>query len=170
MSEATDLFEQTELSAAARHIGESALGAELTPAEQEVLAQIMGERLLQKGEILAAAGDSDPRLYLLVSGGLSVLDTDAEGKALLYRLRVGETAGTRAFVDRRPRNATLRADEACTVYYLEPEPFEALLGSRPQIVYKVMRALFRITHANLMRMNAESGELANYVRKAGGRY
>jgi hypothetical protein len=33
-----------------------------------------------------------------------------------------------------------------------------------------MRALFRITHVNLMRMNSEARELANYVFKRGGRY
>jgi hypothetical protein len=33
-----------------------------------------------------------------------------------------------------------------------------------------MRALFRVTHTNLMRMNLESAELRNYMMKTGGRY
>jgi hypothetical protein len=53
---------------------------------------------------------------------------------------------------------------------MEPAAFETLLDKHPRIVYKVMRALFRITHANLMRMNLESQELANYISKSHGRY
>jgi CRP/FNR family cyclic AMP-dependent transcriptional regulator len=34
----------------------------------------------------------------------------------------------------------------------------------------VMRALFRNTHANLMRMNQESEQLSNYIQKSQGRY
>ena len=82
----------------------------------------------------------------------------------------GECAGTRAFVDRTPRKATLRAIGNATIYTLTPDAFESLLDSHPRIVYKVMRALFRVTHSNLMRMNQESRELANYITKTHGRY
>jgi hypothetical protein len=53
---------------------------------------------------------------------------------------------------------------------LEPEDFDALVETHPRLVYKVMRALFRITHANLMRVNLEGSELRNYLLKSGGRY
>ncbi len=33
-----------------------------------------------------------------------------------------------------------------------------------------MRALFRNTHMNLMRMNQETQQLANYIHKTQGRY
>lgn len=82
----------------------------------------------------------------------------------------GEVAGTRAFVDRTPRKATLRAKGEATVYTLEPETFESLLEEQPRIVYKVMRGLFRITHSNLLRMNQEKEQLSNYINKSGGRY
>ena len=39
-----------------------------------------------------------------------------------------------------------------------------------QKVYKVMRAIFRISHGNLMRVNLESAEMRNYLMKTGGRY
>jgi hypothetical protein len=53
---------------------------------------------------------------------------------------------------------------------LEPEDFDALVETHPRLVYKVMRAIFRITHTNLMRVNLERNELANYMHKTGGRY
>ena len=80
-------------------------------------------------------------------------------------MKVGECAGTRAFVDRAPRRATLTAVGNTTVYTLSPEDFESLLETQPRIVYKVMRGLFRTTHANLMRMN-----VSNCINKTGGRY
>jgi CRP-like cAMP-binding protein len=85
-------------------------------------------------------------------------------------MKVGECAGTRAFVDLAPRKATLTAEGDTEVYTMEPEDFEGLLESHPRIVYKVMRGLFRLTHMNLMRMNVETQELSNYIHKSGGRY
>ena len=91
-------------------------------------------------------------------------------KTDVYTMKVGECAGTRAFVDLTPRRATLTAEGNASVYTLEPSDFESLLESHPRIVYKVMRGLFRLTHMNLMRMNVETQELSNYIHKSGGRY
>ena len=88
----------------------------------------------------------------------------------VYLMKPGEFAGTRAFVDRMPRSATLRARDEVVVYSLHPEQFESLIGDQPRLVYKIMRALFRITQINLMRMNTETRELSNYMFKRGGRY
>ena len=76
-------------------------------------------------------------------------------------MKPGKFAGTRAFVDRMPRSATLRARDEVVVYSLQPEQFESLIDDQPRLVYKVMRALFRITHINLMRMNTEAREFSN---------
>jgi len=56
------------------------------------------------------------------------------------------------------------------VYALQPEPFDALLQTCALLVYKVMRALFRTTHSNLMRMNMESRDLTNHITRSRGRY
>jgi len=88
----------------------------------------------------------------------------------VYTMREGECAGTRAFVEQSPRKATLRAVGDATVYTLTPADFESLLDTHPRVAFKVMRALFRVTHANLARMNQESKELTNYINKTQGRY
>lgn len=152
-------------------IQSSSLGAELEAEECRVLATIMEVRRLNDGELLIAEGASASTLFLLAEGRLSVTSR-AEGKDdLVYIMSPGECAGTRAFVDRAPRKATLRAAGSATVYTMEPEAFESLLDDgHARIVYKVMRALFRNTHTNLMRMNQESRELSNYITKTHGRY
>ena len=149
----------------------SSVGAELYEGEAKTLAAILGVRHLKDGELLVSEGGAEQTLFILASGKLAVLSSAAEGKeTLVYTMKEGECAGTRAFVDRAPRKATLRAIGNATVYTLTPEAFETVVDAHPRLAYKVMRALFRNTHANLMRMNQESQELANYIHKSHGRY
>jgi CRP/FNR family cyclic AMP-dependent transcriptional regulator len=152
-------------------IGESNLGTELDEVESQVLAEIMDVRTLHKDEVLVTEGAADNSLFVLASGRLAVAHGGGgKRETPVYVMSPGECAGTRAFVDRTGRKATLRAQGDVTVYALQPEPFEALLQTHPLLVYKVMRALFRITHGNLMRMNMESRELTNYIPRSRGRY
>jgi len=151
-------------------IRKSSLGQELDSAEATALAAVMGVRRLARGELLVREGESADTLFLLVEGRLGVSTTVGGADATVYNLGPGECAGTRAFVDRTPRKASLRATGDATVYTLEPDRFESLLASHPRLVYKVMRAIFRVTHANLMRMNLESEQLIRYITKTQGRY
>ena len=145
--------------------------AELDDEEAKTLASVMGVRHLKDGELLVSEGKADQDLYVLVSGRLAVYSADVDGnERLVYTMKEGECAGTRAFVDRTPRKATLRAIGETSVYTLSPADFESLLDGHPRLVYKVMRALFRVTHTNLMRMNQETQQLSNYINKTHGRY
>ena len=151
-------------------ICESSLGDELAEEECRVLAGIMKAHPLKDGELLVKEGEANCDLYVLAQGALSVISNATGQESVVYVMKEGECAGTRAFVDRSPRKATLRASGEAVVYSLTPDAFESLLQKHPLIVYKVMRALFRITHSNLMRMNQETQQLSNYISKSHGRY
>ena len=151
-------------------IVKSSLGQELEKSECEILATVMQVRQLKDGEVLVNEGDADHTLFILTAGKLSVNSKINGEERTVYTMKVGESAGTRAFVDLAPRAATLRAVGDSTVYTLVPKAFESLLETYPKIVYKVMRGLFRLTHKNLMRMNVESQALSNYIHKTGGRF
>ncbi|MGC2049310.1 MAG: cyclic nucleotide-binding domain-containing protein [Gallionella sp.] len=152
-------------------IGKSTVCSEINEDEAKTLAAIMGVRQLKDGELLVSEGDTDQSLYILASGKLGVISASADGKEkLVHTMKEGECAGTRAFVDRTPRKATLRAIGNATVYSLTPDAFDTVVDAHPRLAYKVMRALFRVTHANLMRMNQESQQLSNYIHKSQGRY
>ncbi len=154
-----------------RLIGKSSVCSEITEDEARMLAAIMGVRELKDGELLVSEGEADQTLYILASGKLGVISAAVDGKQnLVHTMIPGECAGTRAFVDRTPRKATLRAIGNATVYMLTPEAFDTVVDDHPRLAYKVMRALFRVTHANLMRMNQESQQLSNYINKTQGRY
>ena len=149
----------------------STVGTELTEDKAKLLSAKLGVRHLKDGELLVSEGQADQTLFILASGKVAVTSVNAEGETkLVYTMKEGECAGTRAFVEQTPRKATLHAVGDATVYTLTPQDFESLLDSHPRIAFRVMRALFRITHANLSRMNLESKELANYINKTQGRY
>lgn len=149
----------------------STVGSELTEDKAKVLAAKLGVRELQDGEFLVREGETDQRLFILAAGQLAVLSRDSDGvDKHVYTMQEGECAGTRAFVEQSSRKATLRAVGKAMVYTLTPADFEALLDENPRLAYLVMRALFRVTHANLARMNQESRELTNYITKTQGRY
>lgn len=148
----------------------SQLGHELDPEECAILANVMQIHTLANGEILVSEGERNSALCLLADGKLSVVSRIDDKDTPVYTMKAGECAGTRSFIDRAPRRATLKAVDQAIVYTLDPDTFESLLGQHPAIVYKVMRALFRITHRNLMRMNVETQELSKYIHKTGGRY
>jgi CRP-like cAMP-binding protein len=148
----------------------SLLGQDLDEGECAVLGGIMKLRQLQDGEDLVKPGDTSRTLFVLAAGSLAVKSGIGGNEATLYTVKVGECAGTRAFVEGTPRPSRLHAAGKATVYALEPEAFESLLETHPGIMYKFMRGLFRQTHANLVKMDAESQQLSNYINKTGGRY
>lgn len=149
----------------------SLIGSELTESKAKLLTTKLGVRRLKDGELLVKEGETDHTLFILASGKISVASKDAEGvERVVYTMKEGECAGTRAFVEQLPRKATLRAVGDATVYTLTPDDFETLIDAEPHLAFQVMRALFRVTHANLARMNQESMEMANYITKTHGRY
>ncbi len=154
-----------------RLIGKSSVCSEITEEEAKILAEVMGVRQLKDGELIVSEGAADQTLYILASGKIGVISAAPDGtQNLVHTMTAGECAGTRAFVDRSPRKATLRAVGDVTAYMLTPEAFDTVVDAHPRLAYKVMRALFRVTHANLMRMNQETQQLSNYINKTQGRY
>jgi CRP/FNR family transcriptional regulator, cyclic AMP receptor protein len=148
----------------------SALGDELDKPEAQILAALMGSRTVNDGEMLVREGGPERTLFVLVAGQINVSNVRDGKEQVSYIMNKGECAGARSFVDAAPRRAALRGIGPATVYTLEPDRFETLIDSHPRIVYKVMRAMFRITHANLLRMNQETQQLTDYVTKTHGRY
>ncbi len=151
-------------------LGHTAIGEELSINECKVLAGIMKVRHVKEGERLVSEKGAEHTLFVLSKGELAVISQQDEKELEVYTMKPGEVAGTRAFVDRSPRKATLQAVTDSIVYTLEPYDFELLLDKQPRILYKVMRSLFRLTHSNLLRMNRESEQLSNYISRSHGRY
>ncbi len=149
----------------------SPLAAELSGEQCAVLAQISTVRNLGDNEVLIEEGQSDNTLYVILHGKLAVTrDTGTGEWTTLHILHQGDMAGELGFVDGTPHSATLRAAGEAQVLELQRDHFESLLGERPELVYKVMKAIIRTVHTILRRMNAQYVELTNYIGKIHGRY
>lgn len=150
----------------------SALAVELTGDQCAILADVISLRDLKDGEVLVKQGASDNHLYVIVSGALAVArQTEANGQWInLNLLTKGDLAGELGFMDGRPHYAALRATGPTQVLSLEREKLESLLEREPVIVYRVMRAIFRVVHVILNRMAMQTSELTNYLYKVHGKY
>lgn len=150
----------------------SALAVELTGDQCAVLADLVSVKELADGEVLVRQGAADNYLYVIVSGALAVArQVEGDGQWInLHLLTKGDLAGELGFMDGRPHYAALRATGATQVLCLEREKLESLLGREPVIVYRVMRAIFRVVHVIVNRMAMQTSELTNYVFKVHGKY
>ena len=146
-------------------IVDSSLGQEFEKGECQALTTVMKVRSLSDGEVLVKEGDSDNTLFILTQGKL-VVSSEVEGKpTAVYTMKVGECAGTRAFVDLAPRRATLTAEGNATVYTLEPRGFEGLLQLPPRFFYKVVCCMFSLTQLNLLLMNVQTPGLSHFLHQ-----
>jgi CRP-like cAMP-binding protein len=151
---------------------DSALAAELDAKQSAALAEIVTVRDLKDEEVLVEEGATDDQLYIVVSGALAVSKRVQPGKKWvnLQVLTKGDFAGELAFMGEDPRYAALRAAGPTRVLCLKRDKLESLLGSDPLIVYRVMRAIFRVVHGLMHRMALQANELTNYIFKQHGRY
>jgi CRP-like cAMP-binding protein len=150
----------------------SRLADDLDEDECRVLAGAVRVCDFADGEVLVPEGESDEHLYVIVSGTIakSKRDHATGGWTDIAVLIHGDFAGELGFVDGRPHYAALRAVGPTRTLSLDRQALEKLLVPHPQLVYKVMRSIFRVVHGILHRMGAEQKELTNYIYKQHGKY
>jgi len=153
-------------------VRDSVLAVELSPEQCAVLAGLVTVRDLADGEILVSEGASDDHVHVIVNGALAVAKQMQPGGEWinLHVLTKGDLAGELAFMDGKPHYAALRAAGPTRILSLKRERLESLLDREPLIVYRVMRAIFRVVHGILHRMALHASELTNYIYKQHGRY
>jgi CRP/FNR family cyclic AMP-dependent transcriptional regulator len=150
---------------------QSRLAAELTAEQCSVLADLVTLRDLTDGQVLVEEGTSDNHLYAIVRGLLCVVkNAGTPDEATLFTIGAGDFADELSFMDGSEHYASLVARGDTRVLGLEREKLESLLTVRPDIVYKVMRAIIRAVHQVQRRLSMQSVELTNYIYKQHGRY
>jgi len=141
-------------------IKNSELGKYISDVDCQTLATVMNVRELEDGEVLVQEGDHDNTLFVVTRGSLKVICTVDGRKKIVNTMKAGDCAGIRSFVERTPRQVTLRAKGATTVYSIRPDDFELLLETHPRQAYNFMRGLFRMLNINLERMHEKIRKLA----------
>ena len=152
-------------------LSKSKLAVELNDEERRILAEAMAMRDLKHGEVLVQEGSADDHLYVVVSGVLGVVKgAGGEGEVTLNAIRPGDVVGELSFLDGATRYASLVALSDTRVLGLSRDDLEALLDTRPKVVYHVMRAIVRVVHEIQRRLSMQTAELTNYLYKTHGRY
>ena len=147
----------------------SPLARELTPSEIDVLAGMVTLRDLKDGEVLLPAGSCDGHLHVVAAGRIEVVHAAEHGPTVLARLGPGDLVGELSFMDDEPRYAALVASGPTKVLVLERSDFETLVESSPRLVYKVMRAIMRVSHAVQRRLSLELRDMENYIYRTGAK-
>ena len=150
----------------------SVLAVELTGDQCSVLAELITVHDFADGEVIVGEGKTDNRLQVIVNGAIAVSKYNKATKEWLnlYVMTRGDLVGELAFMDDKPHYAALRAVGVTRTFSLERERLESLLEHEPWIVYRVMRAIFRVVHGLLHRMGAQQAELTSYIYRAQAKY
>lgn len=104
-------------------LGHIVLFSELDMKELVKVANAFGHRDYAKDEIVVHEGDVAETLFVIVSGAASV----TRGGQDIALLRSGDHFGEMALLSRRPRSATVRTLQPCTMLALERDRFYGLM-------------------------------------------
>jgi CRP/FNR family cyclic AMP-dependent transcriptional regulator len=115
------------------------------PDEQlRMLATVVTRKSVSRGSTIMVAGDPTDSLYIILSGRLKVMMSDAEGKeVILSILGPGEFFGEMGLIDDAPRSASVVAIEPCELLSIAKRDFSKCLAENFEMAMAVMRGLVR---------------------------
>ena len=115
------------------------------PEEQlRLLTTLVTRRSTTRGSIIMAAGDPTDSLYIILSGRLKVMMSDADGKeVILSILGPGEFFGEMGLIDDNPRSASVVAIEPCELLAITRRDFKKCMTDNAEMAVAVMRGLVR---------------------------
>lgn len=110
--------------------------------------------LFRAGDDVIRAGEDDRALYIIVQGSLEIVLLDERGEEHRYGT-IGQhsVTGEMAFLDGRPRAATIRALTDGELLRLSFESYEVLAARYPELGRTIALDLGRILAARLRRAN-----------------
>lgn len=120
----------------------------LSPQLQASLERSGQPASLRSGEVLIERGGCDSTLYLLQSGTLAVHPGPHQEWPLIS-IEAGEVVGEMAFLDNRPRTATVIAGSDCKVVALERQATFQRLSDHPLELHELITGLANLQRSRL---------------------
>lgn len=118
--------------------------APITPHIQnfeEFLAHCHRRRYPAKSTLIYA-GDTGDTLYYIISGSVSVLIEDDDGREMIVAyLNPGDFFGEMGLFEQEDRSAWIRARTECDVAEISYESFNELTKSHPEFLYSVSKQM-----------------------------
>ncbi|HVC11735.1 MAG TPA: cyclic nucleotide-binding domain-containing protein [Burkholderiales bacterium] len=120
------------------------LFASLPEDQLRMLTTTVSRRSVTRGTNVVAAGDLTDSLYIIISGRLKVMMSDADGKeVILAILGPGEFFGEMGLIDDSPRSASVLAIEPCELLAIAKRDFKSCLAGNFDMTMALMRGLVR---------------------------
>jgi CRP/FNR family cyclic AMP-dependent transcriptional regulator len=115
------------------------------PDEQlRMLTTVVTRKSVPRSTTVMSGGDATDALYIILSGRLKVMMSDAEGKeVILSILGSGEFFGEMGLIDDAPRSASVVAIEPCELLAISKRDFKKCLAENFEMTMAVMRGLVR---------------------------
>jgi CRP/FNR family cyclic AMP-dependent transcriptional regulator len=115
------------------------------PEEQlRMLASVVARKSAPRSTIVMAGGDATDSLYIVLSGRLKVMMSDAEGKeVILSILGPGEFFGEMGLIDDEPRSASVVTIEPCELLSISKRDFKKCIQENAEMSMAVMRGLVK---------------------------
>jgi voltage-gated potassium channel len=98
-------------------------------------AMNLKEIVITPDEYLFHEGDIGKRVFFVIKGELVVLTV--EDSKEIARLKSGDIFGEIALFKNKPRNASVKANTFCHLYYLDKESFDRLIPKYPDVARKI---------------------------------
>jgi CRP-like cAMP-binding protein len=116
----------------------------LSVSEMASVASVTEEAIYPPGRILINKGDIWNKLYLIVSGEVSVVECpEGHGDPTeeLYRIGAGECVGEMALFDDVPRSVSIQTTEESRFLVLHKQAFEEMVQEYPEIAISICKDL-----------------------------
>jgi CRP/FNR family transcriptional regulator, cyclic AMP receptor protein len=113
-------------------------------------------RRFQAGEAVIRYGDTDRAFYIIVAGKLDVLIPQGQGGKMRHTQtrEAGAVIGEQAFLDGKPRAATLRAATDGELLSISRDAFQVFAAHEPELARDVLFELARTLSVKLRQANA----------------
>ncbi len=124
-------------------------------AKWQKLLKYTEMRRFQVGDMVIRYGDTDRAFFIIVEGQLEVLIPQGKG-GNLRRTQLRETGaviGEQAFLDGRPRSATLRATSDGELLSISLDAFQIFADHEPKLARDVLFELARTLSFKLRQAN-----------------
>lgn len=113
-------------------------------------------RRFQQGDVVIRQGESDRTFFIIIEGRLEVLiPRGTSGKLRQTQVReTGAVIGEQAFLDGKPRSATLRALSEGQILSISLSAFDIFAAHEPELARDVLLDLARILSVKLRQANS----------------
>lgn len=117
--------------------------------EWEKLLKQTQTLLYKAGETIFETGSAERALYIVAYGTLEVLVTLRGQERRIATILGGSVMGEQAFLDGKPRSATIRASTDCQILQLSIDAFEVFAAREPILARHMLYDLGRILSLRL---------------------